>query len=153
MSLPHDQTAEAVICAFNSLPDDEKRLFVSDFFKAIPPTPEYLVKLFNKASAVDKDEFLRRIWDSLTTYMSAERIHATMDRVVVPQVEEILRKNKQARDRKPDPATAVRDAEIHRLRTEDKKKWSWKKLGNKFGITGPAARLAFLRHAERTNSG
>jgi hypothetical protein len=53
------------------------------------------------------------------------------------------------RNRKPDPETVKQDAEIHRLRTADPKRWSWKKLGNRFGMTEAGARQASKRHDRR----
>jgi hypothetical protein len=56
------------------------------------------------------------------------------------------RVNKRGRDRKPAPETLARNAELHRLRTENPKKWSWKRLGTHFEITESAARFAFAQH-------
>jgi hypothetical protein len=57
--------------------------------------------------------------------------------------------DKQRRDRQSDPATIEQDAEIHRLRTENKKRWGWKSLGRKFDMTEGGARAAYKRHQQR----
>jgi hypothetical protein len=42
---------------------------------------------------------------------------------------------KQARDRKPDPETILRNVEICNLRKQNKKVWSLKKLATKYDVT------------------
>jgi uncharacterized coiled-coil DUF342 family protein len=55
------------------------------------------------------------------------------------------------RNRQRSLETIQQDAKIYRLRTEDKKRWPWKKLGRHFAMTGSGARKAFERHQQRRN--
>lgn len=118
MTTPHIGTADALARAFNSLPDEEKYLFIKWFRQAaIPPTADELVRLFNAAPQPEKEAFVLRIWHQhLLPAVPEEHIHAEINRVVVPQVEEIRRRDKEARD--ASPRNQDRDAEIVRLKDE-----------------------------------
>src|SRR5439155_4384798 len=65
-------------------------------------------------------------------------------KLVVRLAEQIVKRN-----RKPSAETMKQDEEIFTLRNEDKLKWSWKKLGKQYDMTGAAARQAYARHFKR----
>ena len=134
MSSSH-RTAKAVIRAFNSLSDGEKELFVKDFLKAIPPTAEYIDKLYAAATPPEREAFLERIWQHLLSHMTTEGIQTAVEKSFGRQMDEILREVKEARDRRSDPETIRQNVEICDLRKEDKKKWSLGRLAKKYEMT------------------
>jgi ribosomal 50S subunit-associated protein YjgA (DUF615 family) len=72
-----------------------------------------------------------------------------MGRALLRDIQSKAAKAKR-RNRKSAPDTIHQEAEIHRLRTEDPKKWSWKVLGKRFGMSKSGAQNAFKRHVKRT---
>jgi len=52
------------------------------------------------------------------------------------------------RSRQPAAATLQRNAHIHRLRGEDKRYWSWKRLAKQFDISVAVARKGFATHVK-----
>jgi Mitochondrial ribosomal protein subunit L20 len=58
-----------------------------------------------------------------------------------------LRLQKKKRD--PKPRNRARNQEIIRLRDSDPKKWSWARLGKKYGMSKDAARQAYKAEKKR----
>jgi len=128
-------SAKDLIGAFNSLPDLEKWNFMMQLWEAIPPTATHLLAIFKKATDVHKQAFSSRILkEYLLPLIPEKHIHATMDRVIIPQIQALLLKQKKKRDRANDPETIRQNVEICDLRKEDKKKWSMGQLARKFGM-------------------
>jgi hypothetical protein len=126
---------EDVKRAFNSLSDKDKLVFTKQFWDATPLTATFMLMFFKKMPEADRMAFANRILnDYLLPLLPAERIHATMDRVVIPQIQKLLKDKKAARDRPSDPETIKRNVEICDLRKQDQKKWSFGRLAKKFDV-------------------
>jgi hypothetical protein len=132
-STPH--TANDLVRAFNSLSEAEQQTFLKILREETPPTSEWMVAFFNAAESSERTAFLDKILPAILAAIPAERIYAAIDRVVVPQVQEIRQRDKKARDRKSDPATIRQNVDICDLRKKDTKTWSQRALGKKFGMT------------------
>jgi hypothetical protein len=72
-----------------------------------------------------------------------------LDRLRFEEHEKYLRQ----RNRHSDPDTIEQDADIHRKRTENPQRWSWKALGRHFDMTDRGARFAYDRHQVRLDGG
>jgi hypothetical protein len=95
------------------------------------------------AWAVDHIEELRDKIKQLEGKV-AQHCHTELKRAL------LIVANKKRRDRQSAPDTIRQDAEIHRLRNENKKHWTWKRLARRFGMkTESGARKAFNRHQNR----
>jgi hypothetical protein len=68
------------------------------------------------------------------------------------QAEEALRGRRPRREHQSDPKILERNAEIYKLRNEDPKTWSWKRLTGRFGLkTLSATRAAYNAHRDLLN--
>lgn len=79
---------------------------------------------------------------TLAEQPSQDEIHATLNEAF-----EYGRRSR--RERGPRLETIRQDAAIARLRDQDPKKWPWKKLGSRFGISKSAAYKAYRRHYQQ----
>lgn len=104
--------AEVILCLFEFLPQPEKQRFIEAIL-----------------------DLVRKLRDAAFPVIHRAEFDSLFDTLVVPRIQEIRLSDKKARDRKSGPETIRQSVEICNLRTQDRRKWSLKKLAGKYGVT------------------
>jgi hypothetical protein len=144
-----EPTAEDVIDLIARLSEDERRRF-SD--QLLQPFAEQLLDSYWEAAKPILENLvaeLRGIWSGevFRAEQDLDELKSRLDQATRAKVfltAKLLRYL-------PGRRYKDRDAEIVRLRDEDKRRWSWKALGARFDITREAARKAYTRCKRRQN--
>jgi hypothetical protein len=145
-------TAENLIRYYHDLSVQEQRVFHDLFLPVLRPKAGGMMRLLR---AMPEDERFRFFQEVCATHifpwlrqLADKHAPIAIQNHYIPQLQEILKDQKQKRDRKHDPEIVRRNVEICDRRKEDPKAWSLKKLAAKYKISIRNITLILLDEAK-----
>lgn len=106
-----------------------------------------IVDLVNALTESEQAQLARALWNHPVLGKENRELLSLCAQLL--ELSHLMATKLASRDRKSDPETLKKDEEIHSLRTNDSRHWSWNRLASHFKMTTRGTQKAFERHANR----